>query len=233
MHFFILVLLFCFFVFLFCLYFFAHDDFVLLRRDISLDQLFNIGIVASLVSLLSARLFFAFFHPSSNFLNPLYFLLFPYFPGLSFLGAVLGAALFLLTVFRSKKMPTGRLADLFSLCALVSIQFGAVGYFLLSGASFASFEVLFVMLSYFSLLLFFVLFVYPRFLKGRVEDGNMSILFLIAFSLISILSKIILKNFSPVAETIILILLLIFSTALLIRKEKVIDKLMLSRKKNG
>lgn len=225
MHFFILVLLLCFFIFLFSLYVLSHDDFVLLRRDISTDSLFNISLLVSPLSLISARLLYVVTHPSRNFLNPLYFLLFPYFPGLSLLGGVLGAVLFLFLIFRARKMPAARLLDLFSLSAASFMPIGAIGYFLLSGSNLLSLGVLFTVFSYIFLFLFFVFFLLPRFLKGRVREGNMGTLFLAAYSLISLLGRASGGKFSLGLENILLILLLISSAAFFIRKEKLILKL--------
>ncbi len=225
MHFFILILLLCFIIFLFCLYVVSHDDFVLLRRDISTDSLFNISFLMAPLSLISARLLYVATHPSRNFLNPLYFLLFPYFPGLSLLGGVLGAGLFLFLIFRARKMPASRLLDLFSLSAASFMPIGGIGYFLLSGSNIFSFGVLFTVFSYIFLFLFFAFFLLPRFLKGRVREGNMATLFLTAYSFISLLGKVADGKFSLGLESIVLILVLISSAAFFIRKEKLILKL--------
>lgn len=224
MNFFILVLALCFFIFLFVLYFLSHDDFVLLRRDISLDSIFNIAFIMVPVSLFFARFLYAVSNPSGDFFNPLYFLLFPYFPGLSFVGGVLGTGAFLVLIFRIKKMPVGRLLDLFVLSLLACMPIGIVGYFLLSGAHFISFTVLFTIFSYIALFSFFSFFLFPRFLKGRVGEGNMSILFLIAFSLISLLGKIPGRSYIEI-ENVMLVLTLISSTAFYFKKENLIARL--------
>lgn len=230
MQFFILVLLISFFVFIFFLYFVSHDDFVLLRRDITSDNIFNIAFMLSGVALFSARLFYVIFHPSANFLNPLYFLLFPYFPGLSLLGGFTGGGIFLYAILKVKKMPVGRLMDLFTISILSSIPFGLVGYYILAGYNFLSFNVIFTIVSYIILFLVFAFFLFPRYSKGRVEEGNMSILFLVAFSAISLLDSMAERKFSVNPENIILMMLFVSSVALYLKKTKLITKLVLRRR---
>ncbi len=223
MNFFIVVLLVCLFIFLFYLYFVSHDDFVLLRRDISAETLFNISFLMVPASLFSARLLYVILHPSANFFNPLYFILFPYFPGLSLLGGVIGTAVFLFFLFRFRRMPVARLIDLFTLSFLAAFPVGVVGYFVLAGANLMSASVWFTTLSYIFLFLFFSFFLFPRFLKDKAE-GSIGILFLISYSFVSLIQKVLERRFILEPEIIILALILVSSTAFYVRKEKLISK---------
>src|SRR3990167_7333740 len=100
MQFFILVLLVCLIVFLFCVHFLAKDDLILLRKDVSMEKFFNLIFLGAIFCLLSARLFYGIFHATTILLNPIVLLLFPYFPGLSLvLGAIGGAICFLYFFF--------------------------------------------------------------------------------------------------------------------------------------
>src|SRR5438270_6523068 len=118
MQFIVLIILFCFFIALFCIYLLSRDDFILLRKNITLEQVFNYAFVSLAVGILSARIVYVLLHPSLRYLNPLVFLIFPYFPGLSTIGGVIGVMIFLLAVSRKKKIPKGRLYDIFSLSFL-------------------------------------------------------------------------------------------------------------------
>ncbi|MEX2007672.1 MAG: prolipoprotein diacylglyceryl transferase family protein [Candidatus Levyibacteriota bacterium] len=231
MQFFILVLLLCFFIFLFCLYYVSRDDFLLIRRDISEDSVFNLAFLLAGASLFSSRLLWAIFHPSSNFFNPLYFFLFPYFPGLSLLGGVIGGGIFLYAIFKAKKMPVGRLLDLFAISALAGMPVGVTGYFIMSGHNFLSWNVIITIVSYISLFLFFFFFLFPRFTKGRIEEGSMATLFLFAFSAVSLLGRVATGKFTTSPENIILVLLFVFVSAFYIKKTKLISKYLSSRKK--
>lgn len=230
MQFFIVVLLICFFIFLFCLYYVSRDDFLLIRRDISEDSVFNIAFLLAGVSLFSSRLLWAILNPSSNFFNPLYFLLFPYFPGLSLLGGVIGGGLFLYTIFKVKKMPAGRLLDLFVISALASMPIGITGYFIMSGHNLLSWNIMLTVILYVALFLFFFFFLFPRFTKGRIEEGSIAALFAVAFSAISLLSRVTIGKFTTSPENIILALLFVFTLVFYIRKAKLVSKYWTSRK---
>jgi len=226
MHFFILVLLFCFSIFLFFLHFICRDDFILLRKDISLESVFNLAFITSAVALFTARLFYVFYHPSANFLNPLFFFLFPYFPGLSLSGGILGGGVFLFFFSRVKKMPSGRLFDFFSSAFLSSLPIGLLGYYLLSKANLISSGVLSSLFSYFMLFLIFSFYLLPKQLKGRFSDGTLGFIFLLSFSLISIINLLFSKSFYIGIETLVFFLILIFSSYFLVKKEKIIDRAM-------
>lgn len=124
MQFLILVLLFCFFIFLFALYLLTRDDFVFIRKDVSLEKVFNMAFTTFAASILGARILYVILNPSSNFFNPLVFLLFPYFPGLSLVGGVGGGVLFLVFLCKYQKLPMGRLLDFFSISFLSALPMG-------------------------------------------------------------------------------------------------------------
>ncbi len=223
MHFFIIVLAICFFIFLFSLFSLTHDDFVLLRKDISEKNIFDIAFLLIPAALFFSRLFYVFFHPSLNFLNPLYFLLFPYFPGLSLVGGILGGGLSLFLIFSVKKMPVLRLMDLFMMAFISSMPVGVLGYFILSGQKLLSLIFIFEIVSYVFLLFVFIFIAFPKFLKGRVKEGTMSTLFLLFFSASSLIEKIIVKSLSFKTEEIIYSILLIASTVIIVKKENIIE----------
>ncbi len=125
MHIFSLfILTFCFFLFLLCLYGLVSDDFILFRKHITTERIFNIGFLIASVALFFARLFYVFFHFAPGFLNPLVFFLFPYFPGLSFAGGIIGGVLFLLFVARQQELPLGKFLDFFALSLFCTLPLG-------------------------------------------------------------------------------------------------------------
>ena len=97
MNFYIIVLSICLFVSLFLIYTLSKEDFILLRKDISMDKLFNFIFLIFIVGLFSSRVIYAIIYSPRMFLNPLLFLLFPYFPGLSLLGGVVGIGAYIRT----------------------------------------------------------------------------------------------------------------------------------------
>ena len=74
-----LVIAACFIVFLFCLFVLSKDDFLFLKKNITLEQVFNIAFVAGLVGLFVARSFYVIFNFAPGFVNPLVFLLHLFF----------------------------------------------------------------------------------------------------------------------------------------------------------
>lgn len=217
---FILILIFCFLVFLFCVHLFAHDDFVLMRRNVSMERVFNLAFLTALVGLFFARFFYVLFHFHLGFLNPLVFFLFPYFPGLELTGGVVGAVLFM-QLFSSGKLPKVRLFDIFSLSFLCALSVGIFLHiiFLQKTIIWHDFVVP---------LLYFTLFILSAriFLRVVLKDGSLGLLFLLAFSLISLIvgrikaeNKLFLSN-----EDFILIEMFLLSLVFLLKQENLIAR---------
>ena len=227
MQFFILVLVTCFLIFLFCLYLLANDDFVLLRKDVSTEKVFNIAFLVAIFSLISSRVLFIVLNPSSNFLNPLVFFLFPYFPGLTLTGGAIGGIIAFFILAKRGKFPTARLFDFFSISFLSPMALGFLGYFLLSKSKFFSFHYIGLIVVYLALFVVFLKILLPRLLSGQLKEGTIGIIFLISFSAISVLENFIGrigKTFSFTIEDFILIFTLLISVALLIKREKILEK---------
>jgi prolipoprotein diacylglyceryltransferase len=227
MQFFILVLLICLFIFLYCVYVLAHDDFIFLRRDVTMEKLFNMVFLGSFSSLFVSRFFYGLFYDRMIFSNLLKFLLFPYFPGLSLLGAVVGAVGYLVFIkSRSEKQfPIERICDFLSIAFLISLPIGFIGFLMFSEKT--GIIILGVQaVLYFILFVVFLKFFLPRLLSGKFKEGTISFLFLICFCLISLISSAFLKvniwGYLKNIENIILILILLLSLGMFIRNEKLL-----------
>ena len=233
MHFLVLVILFCFFIFLFSLYLLTRDDFVLIRKDVTLDKAFNITFITFAVSVLSSRILYIILNPSLDFLNPLVFLLFPYFPGLSLIGGVGGGVLFLLILCKYQKLPMGRLLDFFSISFLSALPVGIIGYFLLGRQNLFTIAPISLVLVYIVLFFAFIKILLPLLLSGRLKDGTIGLIFLICFSVISLVGNFIgrvgnLLNLG--LEDLILVIILYASLVFLFRQEKLLTKFRKLRK---
>lgn len=101
-----------FIICLFILFEFAKNDFVLLRRNISLIQMFDYTFITALVGFLSARLFFIVDTHNFLYLSPINFLHVFKLPGLSVLGFFLGSALMLFILLKNRKV-LQRVYDIF------------------------------------------------------------------------------------------------------------------------
>lgn len=106
---------------LFIIYLLSRDDYSLLRKNISLDSVFNLAFLVLFGSLFFSRVFFILFHWKPIYENPLVFLLISSYSGLSFPGSIVGGMIILSALSLKKKLPTGRLFDIFSLSSLLGI----------------------------------------------------------------------------------------------------------------
>lgn len=231
MQFFILVLLLCLFIFLYCVYLLAKDDFIFLRRDVTMERLFNLIFIGGLISLFSARLFYALFQGGKGFLNPLIFFLFPYFPGLSLLGGVAGIGVTFLMLANNKKnsLPLGRMSDFFSIAFLIALSIGFVGYLLFLEESVMMIKAGIQASLYLVLFIIFLRFLLPVLLSGKLKEGTITLVFLSCFSLISLVSnafaKISILEYFRNFENAILISILLLSSGVLIRHENLLSKI--------
>jgi len=237
MQFFFLILSVCLFIFLYCIYTLSNDDFIFLRRDVTLEKIFNIIFTGSLVSLFTARLFYGFSYGKTDFLNPFIFALFPYFPGLSLVGAIVGAGAYLVFLkTRSKNLlPSERIADFISISFLIALPVGFIGILLFSGGK----EMLMLGLQallYFVLFIIFLNFFLPRLLYKKIKEGTITLLFLIFFALINFVFSALsavnptecLRNF----ENVVLILIFVVALGLLFKHEQILKIIKFGKKKN-
>jgi len=202
MRFFIFLPTFLFF--LYTLYRLVKDDHIFLRKNIKLEQLFDIAFIVAFVGLI-----FAQFIPNSNIF--------------SLTSGFFGASLMLYLIGRYKKFPLGRLFDFFTLSFLCSLPI----YFLLLSIYSRKIELFFCLLSafiYFILALFFMKKLIQRVMNKTLKEGSLSIYFLLFFSLFSLVSKISLAlikhNLFLDLESVTLTLFLVLSSVLLLRMRR-------------
>jgi len=220
MQFFILVLLACFVVFLFSVYRLTREDFVLLRKDVPTEQIFNVAFLTAFFALLFARFFYVLIFPEKIFMSFLGFILFPYFPGLSLIGGILGGIVFLYLFCVSKKLPLGRIFDFYTIGLLAAMPFGYLGYMLLAGYSFAALASLIIFIVF---LIMVIKFILPQTLIGEFKEGSLFLAFLLVYSLTTFLISIFF-NGSPLVfdkEHIAVALFFVFSLALFLYQKLV------------
>ncbi len=229
MQFFILVIIICLFVFLYCVYLLANDDFIFLRKDVTMEKLFNIVFLGGLISLFFARFIYGLLYAKSILFNPFVFLLFPYFPGLSMIGGVLGAGVTILFLAIRKKgaLPLARMSDFFSIAFLVTLPVGFLGYFMFAEIEFSVLRTVSMVFSYLFLFVIFLKFLFSRLLSGKLKEGTITFLFLICYSLVSLVSNAFPKNsilnYFKNFENLILIVVLIVCVFFLIRQENLLE----------
>ncbi len=226
MNFFILILLVGLFIFLFCIYFLSRDDLVFLQKDIMIEKIFNLSFIDFIVGIFFARFFYVIFYNLSILKNPFVFILFPYFPGLSLGGGVLGASVFMLIYSKTKNIPVGRIFDFFSISFLAALPIGTLGYFWLSGEKLLRPSPIALIFIYIILFFIFFKFLFGLIQKGKLKDGTVGLLFLISLSLISIIFSIIDKFkgflFLKDPENLIFLGMFLIPLVLLVKHEKLI-----------
>ncbi len=222
-----IVLLICFFIFLYLLYYLSRDDFVIVRKDISMERIFNLAFLTSIVSIFFSRLFFVLEKLEPKLLNPLGFLAVPYFPGLSLIGGILGAGIFIFLYSSLRKLPTGKMLDLFALAFMGVFPLGLIGNFITHLGKVSLFSNLIFILSIFMLLLF-VKIIYPFSGKGEIKDGTLGLMFGAIFSFLYFMTELFLnlKNFSFLSVGNILILVILFSSLILLVNQEIMDKFL-------
>ncbi|HSW97535.1 MAG TPA: prolipoprotein diacylglyceryl transferase family protein [Candidatus Saccharimonadales bacterium] len=209
-------------VFLYALYRLVKDDYIFIRKGISLEQTFDFAFIALWVGLIMSRALYLLIHlhKGENF-----FVDFISFKngGLSLTGAILGGTLAVYLLSRYKRFPLGRLGDFLSLSLLYALPL----VFLLNAVFAKKDQILLVFLNaivYFVLLLFFMQFLYPKVMNRSLRDGMMSILFLLLYSSIALITSLLisLKNIQAFInpENFLLLILFIVSIFLLIKQDR-------------
>lgn len=210
-----------FLVFLFTLYKITKDDYVFIRKNISVEQVFDIAFLTTLIILFFSRFFYFLLHPVGDNYYITYFS-FIQKGGFSLVGAVVAGAATLYLIAKYKKIPLGRLFDFFSLSFLIALPFG-----FLSQSIFLKHINLYISLlniiSYAIVGILFLKFIYPKILNRSLKEGYITVLLLIFFSVMSLLNSLIatFKNFDFVSiDKICLYILFLVSIVLLIKLER-------------
>src|SRR3990167_2345693 len=116
----LIALFFAFVIFLFTLFILSREDFVFTRKNIPMEEIYNICFLLIPFIFFFSRLLFVVFDFNAAFSNPLVFLAIWHYPGLSLLGAVAGLITGLLLICGVKKISViDRILDIFSLSFFV------------------------------------------------------------------------------------------------------------------
>jgi len=216
-----LLLLISLFLFLYCVFVLAKDDFLLLRKNVTLEQLFNVSFLSFFGGLFLSRLVFVLEHAKAAYLNPLVFFLFSYFPGLSITGGIFGATLVLWVYTGRKKIPFGRILDIFSVSFFFSWSAGLFLNFIISLAltHHIGFPLLFSSIAFFCLFLLFIWL----FATGKLKDGNIGFIGFAMFAIVQFASSMLArgpKNYvSFTIEDVLLIFLFLGFIGMYIQQE--------------
>lgn len=165
----------------FILYELSRNDFVLLRKNISLTQMFDYSIVSVLLALVVSRIFYIINAQRFDYLYPVSFLHVLRLPGLSLLGFFVGCVIVLYTILYKKKV-TERVYDIFFLSFYPILLFVVITMTLPKNLFFMKFVLVFVLIVLFGVLL--------QFLRNYVlKDGSISIIFFMIVCLITFFAE--------------------------------------------
>lgn len=214
-----IVLIFCFFLFLYVLYELGRDDFVIMRKNISMEKIFNVAFIIALLSLVSSRLSYVVSHPSSSFINPLVFLVFPYYPGLSLSGAILGGISFSILVLRKWTIPAGRIIDFFTVGFISVFPIGFLLSTVTSGRRING-QIFLLLLIYILFFLATIKFILPKTIEGKIKDGSLSAIVISLFTIIYLISSFLINSKSIInLENFLSFVIIITSFAFLLQNE--------------
>lgn len=218
----IVILLFTLFIFLYVLHYYVRDDFIIFRKNVTLDDVFNIAFLSFVFVFLGSRFFYVADNFNPIFFNPLVFLAFPYYPGFSLTGGILVGALFLLWHVHRRKFPGKRIFDFFSIATLWSV----VTYSLISTVIFREFSPGVIIENVFLIImlgLFLKPFI-PKYLSGKIKDGFLTGIFLMAYSVAKFTGLIIGTDIRNEFIEVSLLLIMFFSGLIFVLKEELAPK---------
>ncbi len=207
----LLLLLALFLLFLFTFYSIVKDDFYFIRKNITLDDLFDTVITGIFWGGILSRIVFAaeHFQPGKNVIGLLFF---PPSPGFSFQGMIIGSLLVFFIVTKRRHILTWKFLD-----------YVAISYLSVFPLLFLTvFSNIYIFLIYTVLFLFFFFVLLPMNNRGVFKEGNIALLFLIMFSLVSLLDDVVAlyrNNALPAIEDYVYICIFLFASLLLIRTQ--------------
>jgi|SRR5579885_252063 len=205
----------CLFIFLYCLYKLTKDDYVLIRKNVTVEQMFDMLFIAILLGLFGARLLYLLLHPIKHHIMIMRFFS-PQVVGFSLTGAVITGAVVLYLFSNYRRIPLGRFLDFVTLSFLITLPIGFAGYSLFFRND-TTLLLLIAALLYFLLSIFFLKFLYPRLLNRTLHEGNLTFAFLIYFSLTSLFLDVLqfVKRHIPLLTPEHIILVCLFLVCLL------------------
>lgn len=170
-----------FIVFLFILYLLFKDDYVFIRKNFLLDQLYDLVFVGLIGGLILGRLITIFLTYESNFFAKLFIInnnlwtLSSIIIGF-FMSYFLGAKI--------KKLPVGRTIDFFSVAILGSLPVGYLIYLFFQRRSLLLIYLAYGLV-YFLIFCGFWRYLLPRAIKNIFRPGTLGAIFLAIFSMLS------------------------------------------------
>lgn len=151
-----------FFIFLYRLYKLSKDDHIFLRKNIKMEEIFDVAFISAVVGLIFAQIF-----------SP---------KNISFLTFfVFGTAICLILIAKYRKFPMGRFLDFFTLSFITVLPI----FFLVESVLFKRIELILYLISsfvYLFLAIYLNKILFKRILSRTLKEGIISTYFIIFFS---------------------------------------------------
>lgn len=183
-----LVIIFCFLIFIYSIYILGKDDYVLIRKNLSLEQLFDFAFIGIFTGVILGEILSIILYPALTEKSIISRLFSPTGASFSLTSIVLGCILMLYLIGKYRRLPMGRLFDFFSLALLSALPAGYLLTILFVKRSEIVYYI-FPGVVYLAAQIFFWRFLLPRETSGKLRDGSLCSLFLLTFSTISLFAS--------------------------------------------
>ena len=197
------------------LFILVRHDFVLVRKSLLLQEIFDITFFSYLAFFIIGRLFYAIGEQRFDFLNLLRFFHIIRFPGILFLGGIMGFSGIIFLKFSKKKI-LARLFDIYFLSMYPLFIFTLFSSY--SKGYYFFFEILIFILS--CVFLGIGIYSYKNY---TLKDGSIALLFLCLVSIFTIVSEFskdarIIFSFFTIPQVGSIFVFLVLSTVLLLHE---------------
>jgi prolipoprotein diacylglyceryltransferase len=216
-----IVLLLTVIIFLFNFYHYARDDYFFIRKSVTMEQLFNVLFIGLFWGIITSRLFYVLLHFNKKFLNPLVFFLITTHPGLSVIGWIIGIFLAYIFLAKRRKIHVGRFLDYVAIAALSALPLWYLGVVAMNPRR-NIIQPIGLFVTYSILYFIFTKILFPKFMRGKLKEGSISLLFLLFFSIVSFVNNgivMIQRHTMFAIEDILFIALFFISLILFVRLE--------------
>lgn len=211
----VIFFIFCFILSIFILYVLIKHDFIIARKSLLLQEIFDTTFLAYIAFLLTGRILYVLSMQRFDLINPIKFFHLLKFPGALFLGGVFGFGLVIYLVFKKKKI-LARLFDIYSLSMLPLFIFTLV--FSYNQGYFIYFNLLIFLLS----LLFMAIGIHT-YKNYTLKDGSTAFLFVCLVTVYTIVSEFSSSNrfifsFFSISQVLSIVFFTVFGGMLLVRE---------------
>lgn len=212
----------CFLIFLYSLYILVKDDYVLIRKNLSLDQIFDFAIGGIIIGFIIAKILTVIFNLQIDKNIFIQFYSFNKFD-LSLTSFVFGCLISFYLIGKRRKFPIGRLFDFLTLAFISSLPVGyLISVFIVNKNEIIYYFALGII--YIVLHFIFWRYIYLKMVSAKIKEGTICSLFFLVFSVVTftadLVNNIILTSLKFDSDYILLACIFIVSLYYLLINER-------------